>query len=254
MVRMGLPDVIWERIVPLLPAERGRRGRRPKPHRGIVEAIAWVLRTGAPWRDLPAEAGPWKTVYNRFRRWSVAGIWSGVLAQLAACASRADGCVLLDGSVVRAHQHAAGAPSGDDEALGRSRGGLSTKIHAATDATCRPLRIIVTGGQRHDVAAAPELVCGHDGATVIADKAYDSDSLIQLIEKELHGVAVIPSRSNRRQPREIDAEAYKKRNAVERFFCWIKRYRRIATRYEKRASSYLGMLFLAGALCWCRFL
>lgn len=254
MVRMGLPDVVWERIVPLLPAERGRRGRRPKPHRGIVEAIAWVLRTGAPWRDLPPKAGPWKTVYNRFRRGSVAGIWSGVLAQLAACASSADGCVLLDGSVVRAHQHAAGAAGGDDEALGRSRGGLSTKIHAATDAYGRPLHIMVTGGERHDVIAAPDLVRGHVGATVIADKAYDADSLIHLIENELHGVAVIPSRSNRREPRTIDSEAYKKRNAVERFFCWIKRYRRIATRYEKRASSYLGMLSFASSLCWCRFL
>lgn len=254
MVRIGLPDGVWEKIAKLLPAERGRRGRPPKPHRGIVEGIAWVLRTGAPWRDLPPMAGPWKTVYNRFRRWSIAGIWSKVLAQLAACASSSDGSILLDGSVVRAHQHAAGAIGGDDEALGRSRGGLSTKIHAATDACGRPLHIMVTGGERHDVIAAPDLVRGHDRATVIADKAYDADSLIHLIESELHGVAVIPSRSNRREPRTIDAEATKKRNAVERFFCWIKRYRRIATRYEKRKTSYLGMLSVAGALCWCKFL
>lgn len=254
MVRIGLSDVVWERIARLLPAERGRRGRPSEPHRRIVEGIVWVLRTGAPWRDLPPEVGPWKTVYSRFRRWSVAGICSAVLVQLAAGASTQSGSVLLDGSVVRAHQHAAGATGGDDEALGRSRGGLSTKVHAATDAQGRPLHIVVTGGQRHDVTAAPELLRGHDAATVIADKAYDADSLIHLIEKELHGVAVIPSRSNRREPREIDRETDKKRNAVERFFCWIKRYRRIATRYEKRASSYLGMLALAGALCGCRFL
>jgi len=254
MVRMGLPDTIWERIAGLLPTERGRRGRPAKPHRGIVEAIAWILRTGAPWRDLPAEAGPWKTVYNRFRRWCVAGVWSGVMAELAGCAGCDEGLVLIDGSIVRAHQHAAGAQGGDDEALGRSRGGLSTKIHAGTDARGRPRRILVTGGQRHDVTAAPELVQGYSGVTVVGDKAYDADGLIRLIEEGLHGSAVIPSRSNRRKPRKLDADTYKKRNVVERFFCWIKRYRRIATRYEKKASSYLGMLFLAGALCWCRFL
>lgn len=232
----------------------GRRGRPSKPHRPVVEAIVWVLRTGAPWRDLPTEAGPWKTVYNRFRRWCIAGVWRAVMVELGRGGAAEGELVLVDGSIVRAHQHAAGAQGNDDEALGRSRGGLSTKIHAATDGEGRPVHVLVTGGQRHDVTAAPDLVKGHAGAIVVADKAYDADDLIRLIEEELHGVAVIPSRSNRREPREIDSATYRRRNAVERFFCWIKRYRRIATRYEKRASSYLGMLFLAGALCWCRFL
>ena len=175
------------------------------------------------------------------------------MAALAVCTQGEEDILLLDSSVVRAHQHAAGAQGGQKaEALGRSRGGFSTKIHAATDTRGRPLRILVTGGQRHDVTAAPALVEGPNAGKVLADKAYDADTLLRLIEEQ-GGIAVIPSRSNRREPRALDTETYKSRNAIERFFCWLKRYRRIATRYEKRASSYSCMLSLAAALHWCRF-
>jgi transposase len=114
--RTILTDVEWARLAPLLPPEKPATGRPAKPHRAVVEAILWVLRTGAPWRDLPKEHGSWSTAASRFYRWRIAGIWDRVLAALQADAdARGDLDWLLhhlDGSVVRAHQHAAGAKGG----------------------------------------------------------------------------------------------------------------------------------------------
>jgi transposase len=108
-----LTDAQWAKLAPLLPPQRPRMGRPPKDHRLIVEAIVWLDRTGAPWRDLPSQFGPWETVASRFYRWRRQGIWDRVLAALQADTdARGELDWLLhfvDGSVVRAHQHAAGA-------------------------------------------------------------------------------------------------------------------------------------------------
>jgi transposase len=100
----------WQRIEPLLPAAKRTGGRDAKPHRPMVEAMIWILRTGAPWRDLPGAYGPWKSVYTRWSRWSA----KGVLAALFAALSRErDGeGYLIDATIVRAHQDASGAKKG----------------------------------------------------------------------------------------------------------------------------------------------
>ena len=106
----------WGRLAPPLPPGRPRTGRPNKDHRLVVEAILWRLRTGAPWRDLPAEFGPRQTAYSRFRRWRQAGVWERVLAALQAegdARGELDwGLHLLGGTTVRAHPHAAGAKKG----------------------------------------------------------------------------------------------------------------------------------------------
>lgn len=112
-----LSDAQWARLAPLLPPQtRSGRGRPAKDHRAIVNAILWRLATGVPWRDLPERFGPWRTVYSRFRRWQRAGVWGRVLAGLQAeAAARGDldwALHFLDGTTVRAHQHAAGAKKG----------------------------------------------------------------------------------------------------------------------------------------------
>ena len=116
MERHELSDAQWERLRPLLPAQKPVTGRPAKDHRTIVNAILWRLATGVPWRDLPARYGPWQTVYTRFRRWQRAGVWARVLAALQA-AGDTQGDLdwslhFVDGTVVRAHQHAAGAKKG----------------------------------------------------------------------------------------------------------------------------------------------
>src|SRR5579884_2443030 len=111
-----LTDKQWERLAPLLPPQKPRTGRPAKDHRLVVEALCWLGRTGAPWRDLPAEYGPWRTVASRFYRWEHQGVWARVLAALQAQADArgAFGWLLhyLDSTIVRAHQHAAGAKGG----------------------------------------------------------------------------------------------------------------------------------------------
>src|SRR4030088_2838126 len=114
--RHELTDAEWERLAPLLPPERPQVGRPNKAHRGIINGILWKLRTGAPWRDLPERYGPWESVYTRFRRWRLAGVWDRVLAAVQA-AGDADGQLdwsvhFMDGTVLQAHKPAAGAKGG----------------------------------------------------------------------------------------------------------------------------------------------
>lgn len=113
--RHELSDEQWERLAALLP-QKAKSGRPAADHRRIVNGILWVIRTGAPWRDLPERYGSWSTVYSRFQRWRKAGIWEGIFAavqQMADAAGELDWEVhYVDGTIVRAHQHAAGAKRG----------------------------------------------------------------------------------------------------------------------------------------------
>jgi transposase len=114
--RGELTTAQWERLRPLLPPEQPRTGRPNMDHRRILNGILWKLRTGAPWRDLPERYGPWATVYSRFWRWQRAGLWDRVFAAVqrqADAAGQVDWEVhFVDGTIVRAHQHAAGAKGG----------------------------------------------------------------------------------------------------------------------------------------------
>ena len=106
MRRHELSDEQWDRIEPLLPPERGRRGRPAKPNRNMVNGILWILRTGAPWRDMPSRYGSFNTVYSRFRRWTQRGVWVHVLEELSKDVD--DETFMLDATIVRAHQDASG--------------------------------------------------------------------------------------------------------------------------------------------------
>ena len=110
MGRLGLRDDQWERIAGQLPGKPGDRGRSAENNREFVEAVLWVARTGSPWRDLPPEFGNWNSVYVRFRRWARAGVWERLQHVLDAELDREH--LLLDATIVRAHQHAAGAKRG----------------------------------------------------------------------------------------------------------------------------------------------
>ena len=108
MARLLLRDDQWRRIEPMLHGKAGDRGRTGADNRLFVEAVLWMARTGAPWRDLPGDFGPWNTVFRRFSRWADKGIWQALFARLCEDADFEE--VFLDSTIVRAHQHAAGAP------------------------------------------------------------------------------------------------------------------------------------------------
>ncbi len=159
---------------------------------------------------------------------------------------------MIDGTVIRAHQHAAGAIGGQEsQSLGRSCGGFGSKIHAKVDALGLPLKFILTAGQDHESQYAQTLI-GEDVCDyLLADKAYDIFEFRNLlINSDI--TPVIPCKKNRIVQIGHDKEIYKERNIVERFFNRIKNFRRIATRYDKTALMYKGFLFLVGMLLWLK--
>jgi transposase len=135
----------------------------------------------------------------------------------------------------------------NDEGLGRSRGGLSSKIHCVADGLGNPVDFILTGGEVHDSMCADVLLDGKTADFVLADKAYDSDKILNKIA-QMEAVAVIPPKSNRREQRDYDKHYYKDRNLIERFFCRLKQFRGIATRYCKRGQYFLEAIKLASSI------
>lgn len=126
---------------------------------------------------------------------------------------------------------------------------MSTKIHALVEGLGLLAGFPLTGGQVHDVTQAQTLIEAVASAAVVADKAYDADALIQSIT-DMGAAAVIPPRGNRKQPRTFDKHQYKHRNLIERFFCRMKHFRRIATRYDKLASRFSSFIALVAAFLW----
>ncbi|MGA5375861.1 IS5 family transposase [Streptomyces griseoincarnatus] len=281
--RHELTDQEWELLAPLIP--QAATGRPRVSDRQVINGMVYKIRTGISWRDLPERYGPWQTVYTRFRRYAIDGVFTRALQQIQVRADAAgdiDWLVQVDSTIVRAHQHAAatgrkGGISGDepdDHALGRSRGGLTTKVHLACDGKGRPLALLVTPGQRHDSVCARILLerirvprsglgrprCRPD--QVIADKAYSSRGFRAYLRRR--GIAhTIPEKADQRRhrlrrgsrggrPPGFDRETYRRRNLVERCFNRLKGFRGIATRYDKTATSYEAAVSLASLLLWAR--
>ena len=144
-----------------------------------------------------------------------------------------------------------GQRGADAQGLGRSRGGLSTKIHAATEALGLPVRLIGSPGQRNDIALAHDLIDGLAADIAIADKGYDADHLAARIA-DAGTEVVIPPRRNRTNPRAYDADLDKERNRIERFFNKLKHFRRVATRYDKLLANFMGFVKLAAIAIWLR--
>ena len=133
------------------------------------------------------------------------------------------------------------------QALGRSRGGFGTKIHAACDGLGHPVELILTAAQESDIAQAEALLAGHEPDAVIADKGYDKRALAEEVESR-GALAVIPTQRNRKEPRGVDRRLYRERNLIERFWSKIKQYRRVATRSEKKAANFLAFVKVAAMM------
>jgi transposase len=209
-----------------------------------------IARTGSPWRDLPTAFGPWNSVYVRFARWADKNVWQSIFAVLGEDADVEE--VFIDSTIVRANQHAAGAAKKHGEqALGRSRGGLTAKIHACVEGLGQLARFTLTGGQVADITQAQTLIEQTQPGAVLADKAYDADALLAYIEGK-DAKAVIPPKTNRKNQRTFDKHQYRNRNLIERFFAKLKQFRRVATRYDKLDSRLASFVALAASLIWLK--
>ena len=135
----------------------------------------------------------------------------------------------------------------DDQALGRSRGGFGTKIHGSFDGLGHPVELLVTAANESDIAQAEALLAGHTPEAVIADKGYDKKALVDEIESR-GAEAVIPTQKGRKEQRAVDRHLYKERNLCERFWSKVKQYRRVATRYEKKAVNFLAFVQVAAVM------
>jgi len=251
MDRTRLLDEQWLQILSLLQLHTHIKIGPPDKCRAFIEAVLWILRTGAQWRQLPEQRGHWNSVFKRYSRWCQYGIWSSIQEALTESADLEH--VSIDSSVIRAHACSAGAQysSAKKEALGRSKGGFSCKIHALVDALGLPVRFILTEGQAADIKQALPLIDGVETEAVLADKAYDADQLLQWLSD--HDIqAVIPPKADRKVQRICDWWLYKERHGVECMFGKLKHYRRIASRFEKKAINFMGMLSLAATMLWLR--
>ena len=146
-------------------------------------ASSGILRSGAPWRDLPDAFGPYTTCYNRFVRWRRAGVWGQIIPALAAAH---DAVVqMIDASIVRVHQHGACITRNRRQSMGRSRGGLTSKIHALVDTNGLPIRLALTPGETHDNRLAGKLLSRlKAGSMLLADRGYDADWISKTRHRE----------------------------------------------------------------------
>jgi transposase len=228
-----------------LPGREGTVGVTAQDNRLFVEAVLYRYRSGIPWRDLPER---YRVVHTRFSRWSKTGVCEKVFKVLSEDADNE--YAMLDSTIVRAHQHSAGAKesSAEQEDIGRSAGGLSTKIHTVVDSLGNPTQLSLSTGQASDLQGADVLLPQVEAGAVLADKAYDAQERVidPLIKRNIE--VVIPSKKNRLQPRPWDQALYQARHLIENFFAKLKPFRGIATRYDKRSRNFLSGIYLAASV------
>lgn len=241
----------FEKILKFLMQIKGIHKNNQNRLRNFIEGVCYACRSGCQWRLLPIYYGNWRAIHKRFKYWCKLNIWKKLFENFQEDPDME--WVMIDSTVIRAHACSAGygKDTQEKEALGRSRGGFTTKIHALVDALGNPLKFTLTAGQRHDITQAKQLSLDIFKACMIADTAYDANHFIE----DLHAQECqpeIPPRKNRKQPREYDEHLYKERHAIECFFGKIKHFRRIFSRYDKSAQSYLSFLYFVGTLIWLR--
>jgi len=247
---LRLSDEQWERIREHFPEESfpdERRGRKPIAARKILEAVLWILNTGAQWHMLPQYYPNYKTVHRRFQQWCNSDVLREILTDLANTLREAG---TLDESEAFIDATFASAKGGGEE-IGKTKRGKGVKIMAIVDRHGLPLAVSTHAANHHEVTlvqlsfdfymieAKPD--------NLIGDRAYDSDKLDEALREE--GIEMIsPHRSNRKKRTTQDGRRlrrYERRWLVERFFAWLQWQRRLLVRWEYYAQNFLGFVQLA---------
>jgi transposase len=246
MPRLMLSDEHWSKLKGIMLQEKIYDKRNL---RLMTEGMLYRMRVGCPWRDVPDLFGRWNSIYKKFNQWSKKGKWLSVFKKLSKNTDTE--WEFIDGTYVKAHQHSAGACSEESQAIGKSRAGLTTKIHLAVDSYGLPIEFMITGGEVHDSVAATELIERlPDAEAIMADKGYDSEKIREQIEAK-GARAVIPRKSNSLIGNDgMDWALYKYRHLVENAFARLKQFRAIATRYEKLKVNFQSMVAMACAFLW----
>ena len=258
MRHLDLTDEQWNILEPLIPNPQSRihrRGRPWKDRRSVLNGILWVLRTGAPWADLPDRYPSFQTCHRRFQQWVRAGVMKRIMELFAARLQRRSDIDVTEAFIDATF---ASAKRGGTK-IGKTKRGKGTKIMAVADRHGLPVSVCVESASPHEVRLAVstllQMVVPDAPQNLIGDNAYDADSLDT--ELRYYGIELIaPHRANRKRETQDRRRLrrYRRRWKIERLFAWLQNFRRVATRYERYADNFLGMLHLACCLILLRHL
>jgi len=215
----------------------------------VIERLLFVLKEGVSWRAIHGPDVAWSTVYAHFRRWTKEGILAELAQMLSWESIHLRRLGAMDSTHVKVHRSGCNPAGGQAvQAIGTSRGGLNTKLHAIVADNGEPLAMCFTGGNSHDNPQAQGLIQAIDTkagvATIIADRAYDANATRAAIEAA-GCQACIPPKANRIAPATYEQATFAKRHVVENFWEVLKRLRRVSTRYEKLKQSFEAFVHLA---------
>ncbi|MBK1976566.1 IS5 family transposase [Brevundimonas diminuta] len=242
-----LTDEQMARLEPFFPKSHGK----PRvDDRRVLSGIIFVNRNGLRWRDAPAAYGPHKTLYNRWKRWSEAGVFIRMMEGLSGAQTERR-TVMIDATYLKAHRTASslrGKKGGLGRLIGRTKGGMNTKLHAVTDANGRPISLFMTAGQVSDYTGAAALLDSLPRAQwLLGDRGYDADWFGDALQAK--GITpCIPGRKTRTEPIRYDKRRYKRRNRIEIMFGRLKDWRRVATRYDRCPTVFLSAIALAATV------
>ena len=245
---MEITEQQYRRIEPVLPRQRGNVSL---PNLMVLNAMLYVAEQGCKWRGLPKRFGNWHTIYTRMNRWSKNGVLDAVFEKLQReqlVRIRIE-AVFMDSTIVKVHPDGTGAlKKNGPQAIGKSRGGWTTKIHMVAANARTAITFALSPGQAHDAQQGRELLGGlgplPEPLPLLMDGAYEDDQTRQLA-LDFGWIPVVPPRRTRLEPWEYDRALYRRRNEIERLFRRLKGFHRIFSRFDKLDVMFLAFLHFA---------